>query len=896
MFSSRYSPCKVNNPRDGHMVILLPNQRLIINLDEASKWQKDAPVRALFDVTTSSPFLIKHAEAHSEDGNTEIIYEQLYDTTSWCEHGAIYLGEVKITVNNTVTILCLYGRSSSTNKIVTVVNPKDYNVKIEPDQILEIVVHGRSEDVIQQNSDFVKSDLIINGKKSQLWDNGSQLLEKLREETVICPNNSPHRESVFNIINRDIGSLPINPTLMGATKIEGEKRIKVNAIEPTATVVQRHYWLRLNPVECESIAVDKTHCFITNPELAGVSVTVGSERGTFFVYKVNLSLCQRGLIKKGWPAIENPDVIKETGKQQGLTDQYYSSSQGLIANPPHSLSHELSPTDVGVIIELASPSAMHPNVVEYPNIKWEVFSAPIQTAGSVGDKGSRLTVVSLPCRYINCNKIQRFLVVRNKMVTDSPCVDNAFFLGIIHIKCESLSVLGDKVINLWEVKTKNQKKDTVSGLQLKPQVRKPINKTKTTKTTALAIVPPVRPFTQQDAEAETARWRGVNWQTPVIPPLKRFVKVTVKEQFEELSIGAEVTVFETVVNKVFEDDTKRHRGNHRHSGHEHACAYTPAYQGKKKEENTSQKNEVRKTPPNQTSPARKENKVFMIDPKDEDYQVLTYKQELIIQCPVEYWGLKQDLEHLWLATTLSPGQPKVRIKSQRMVASTDGNYVQEFVVRFVPSYLREFKDKLGKHFSGGIRFENATSYFTIGIYLDVLAPIDEDEINAMQEQRAMFRDLLLVNKSAKLEMEREARAKEQAILAKAKAQETILANAKGGGMTHCIREDTIGCGTTLVNVNDRIKVILNTSHKDAQWDIGYIPDWLDFTNRRQTEYNDIFEFETNPKAFVAQMESLADLKFVHVKGDVKTQKVLSMRLVSPHIKPVKPVMPVDVLG
>lgn len=876
---SKYSPCKVQNPRDGHMIILLPNQQLIIDLDEASKWQKDVPALTLFDVTTSSPFLMRAAEKHKEDGSTEIVYEQVYDLTSWCEHGMVYLGEVHVAIQDAVAILCVYCRHSAKNDVVTVINPKNSHVKIEPSQILEIVIHGQDDSIMKQE-DYIKSDVIIHGKKSVLWENGTQFLEKLREETIICPETHPHRESIFNVINRDVTSLPVNPTMTPATKEAWEMKCKrIGKVSATTTTVQRHYWLRLNPVECEGLTVEKNQCFLSNPEIADVSITVNSGSNNYVIYRTNLSLCHRGLVKHGLPTAKNPDVVKETGKQQGLVDQYHSSINNLIVNPSYNLMHELSPTDVGVFLELSLPSAMYPTCVDYPNLKWEVTPAPIHSMGM--KRVPRLVVVDLPCRYINGKKVQRFWIIRDKLVmSDAPMSDNAFFLGVINIKCNSLSVLGDKILNLWEVKTKGKKLDVTTGLQLKQRkATKPLAKTTTT---ALAVVPPERRLPAATDRYDEARWR--NWPTKT----GNFIKVVVKEQFEEMSAGTEVTVFESIVNKVFDEDKgnkRHHHQNHRQGGHEHACAYSPNY-GKKKEE-TSQKNEVRKVRPNQTSPAKKENKVFMLDPKDGDYEVLTYKQELIIQVPVAYWGLEQDLQHLWLPVALSPGQPKLRIKSQRIVVSSiEGTYVQEFVVRLLPSFIKDHRHQIDRHFAGGIRFENAMSYFTVLVYLDVLSPIEEKEIDEMNDQLNWFRELIKLNGAAKADMASLKMYQERAILAKAAA--SIPQQTKSGGMTICLQEP-LGDSVTQVNINDRVKIMLDKRPlKDASLDLYGFPDWLDFTNRHKSEYYDIFEFEANSTK-VATAKLTDAVRFLHIQGNTTVYKTVKLQLVSP-------TMPVGVLG
>lgn len=890
MFSSKYSPVQVNNPQDGHMVVLLPNQQLIVNLAEASTWNHNTLPRTAFEVSTSSPFIVKQVEKHLDAGSTEYVYEQLYDLTSWCKYGTIYLGEVHIVLRNKKTTLCVYCRTSSTNDVVTVINPSNYEVKIEPNQILEVVINKEVSTVIM-DKDYTQSNLVIHGKESDLWKSGTTFVEKLREEVVFCPESSPHREDddPYKVIDRSVANLPINPTLTDTARSVAKRMLERRPT--TATMVQRHYWLRLNPLECQAIVIPEKKCFVSNLPLASLAISISEPAPAYMSFKkysVNLSLCHRGLTKHGLPKVVTPDAIKEIGRQKGFSDQYHSPKNNLLVNPSRSVSHELLISDGGLCLELALPSTMHPTSVEYPNLVWDVSASPIQTTGSL-KKIPRLAIMPLPSRYINNKKIQRFMIMKDKtVVTENYTFDQTLFLGVINIKCDKLSVLGEKIIHMWEVRKKTQTVDTKTSIKSSHKIIVPKSKN-----AALAIVPPTRMLPYSDEE-EAARW--VNYR--ITPPEQRtFTKIVITEQFDDITAGTDVSVFADVVNKVFEEDhkNKRHQRGHEHS----SCAYKATNESKKKETRSnhssslsliqSVKEEVRKVKQSQISPGSNEDKVFMIDPKDGDYEVIKFNQDLIIRLPVIFWGIDQDIQHLWMPTILCPGNPKIRITSQRMISNGDKGYLQEIVVKLIPLFIRENKEKIGEHFAGGIRFENVQSYFTVVLWMDVNRPIAESEIGCkFEEQMDMYRELIKVRKIAMEDMEAERKKQHDKIVAKAKEPTNDF-----GGMTISLTEP-IGSAETLVGINDRVKIVLKNDNKKSSWDIGGIPDWLDLTLRRQSEFTDVFEFEPNPKAFNIGMKAEAELLFVHIQGDKTTRKQgIKMRLRSPHVKAT---MPAGVLG
>ena len=106
-------------------------------------------------------------------------YKQLADLSHWIEFSTVYLGQINFTSNYLETWLCVFLQANNQVKsnIIAVVNPQGQNLKIEPHEIIEVIVYTSDPDPEWQYvicSDFLLEEI---GK------------EVLSLETVLKPND-----------------------------------------------------------------------------------------------------------------------------------------------------------------------------------------------------------------------------------------------------------------------------------------------------------------------------------------------------------------------------------------------------------------------------------------------------------------------------------------------------------------------------------------------------------------------------------------------------------------------------------------------------------------------------------------------------------------------------------
>lgn len=128
----RFNPIRVVNPSGiGHLVPLNPNQDFVLLLSAAMDLQ---------DIDYTSNFFDLKDTQDMRDGTHLFTFSQTYDLTQWASLGSIYLGEVIIIGKATASSLCVM-LASDKSDVLTVVNPKGFEIKSQPHQIIEVVVY-----------------------------------------------------------------------------------------------------------------------------------------------------------------------------------------------------------------------------------------------------------------------------------------------------------------------------------------------------------------------------------------------------------------------------------------------------------------------------------------------------------------------------------------------------------------------------------------------------------------------------------------------------------------------------------------------------------------------------------------------------------------------------------
>lgn len=143
----KYNPVKVVDPfTDGHAVRLQSCQAFQLILTKNSN--------EFYDVELNSEYLIiEKIERVFNNGIEKEIYfiSQKYDLSSWAKISNVFLGNVIVSrkqQTESVPVgyqICVYLNcvNESKQKVVTVINPNNHLIKIEPSSLLEIVIFGK---------------------------------------------------------------------------------------------------------------------------------------------------------------------------------------------------------------------------------------------------------------------------------------------------------------------------------------------------------------------------------------------------------------------------------------------------------------------------------------------------------------------------------------------------------------------------------------------------------------------------------------------------------------------------------------------------------------------------------------------------------------------------------
>ena len=177
---SQYSPVRIKDPLSDHYLVkILPTQGFDIHL---------TPSMGSVVVEPNSNFLYLAEKTIVED-NSIYRFKQKFDLSEWAEISKAYLGSISINAEKVQSLinLCIMLESKKVQDIVTVINPKRDEIRLEPGEILEVVLFDKalSPNMVWE-SQFVPSG------------NGNGLRYELSDEKVVKPLVSKHN----NILRR----------------------------------------------------------------------------------------------------------------------------------------------------------------------------------------------------------------------------------------------------------------------------------------------------------------------------------------------------------------------------------------------------------------------------------------------------------------------------------------------------------------------------------------------------------------------------------------------------------------------------------------------------------------------------------------------------------------------
>lgn len=132
----KYAPVQISNPTtENHLVRLCPNQSFQIRLDG---WFEAVDVDY-----TSRLFSLRDETHDAATGTRTLFFEQNLDLTLWSKVSNVFLGEIVVLGRTTTCSVCVVLDSTNPCKdfITTAVNPLGAELKIEPHQVLEVVLY-----------------------------------------------------------------------------------------------------------------------------------------------------------------------------------------------------------------------------------------------------------------------------------------------------------------------------------------------------------------------------------------------------------------------------------------------------------------------------------------------------------------------------------------------------------------------------------------------------------------------------------------------------------------------------------------------------------------------------------------------------------------------------------
>lgn len=285
----KYNPVRVSNPIQSHSVRLLPRQsiRLVLSRPETifSKVNADAKYEIILN---SDFFYIESFEDYNSKDQLVYIIAQKYDLSQWAEHSQIFLGEIIVKlIDNTheqadscgytgATIHVYHDALDNKSSILTVINPNNQTIKLEPHQTLELVCFEKDwQNNPIENWEVYIEDYEVESKgiflerlnhyilQTDLFD----LTDKIRvENKIVKPRYQPTLNPLLSskdtaiISSKEDGRKPgkewhfwFSFTKKSLEKIgsllNGEynvSKIKIRAVSPDKKVIEKSFFIKLN--------------------------------------------------------------------------------------------------------------------------------------------------------------------------------------------------------------------------------------------------------------------------------------------------------------------------------------------------------------------------------------------------------------------------------------------------------------------------------------------------------------------------------------------------------------------------------------------------------------------------------------------------------------------------
>lgn len=249
MPKKQYSPALVVDPTSqNHLVRLHPNQDFNLRLSSYVKEPK---------VYLTSEFLRLVSDVKNDESIT-YRFEQVADFTEWSQISSAYLGEVSVLSEDRISSVCalLESEASHHPNVVTVVNPTGTQVKVEPYQVLEVVVYEP------------------NGTQRDRWD------------LNITPGSGP-----LNLVYEQLGHEIVYPGISYESYLPPEDVDEVCLVMPRAfgtdkPLVEHHYWFRCKYESISAVMKETNGVF----DAGKISFMPGTEKSSTYHNSISIQL------------------------------------------------------------------------------------------------------------------------------------------------------------------------------------------------------------------------------------------------------------------------------------------------------------------------------------------------------------------------------------------------------------------------------------------------------------------------------------------------------------------------------------------------------------------------------------------------------------------------------
>jgi hypothetical protein len=394
----RYKLARITSPcSNGHSVRLRPEQGFFLRLPEVTrKW----------DIVLNSSFLIIERIEYDYEQNVVLVFiNQKYDFPLQSRISNLFLGNVIVyndieqSVNCCVFLECANRKKYS---VLTVVNPQNSLVRIDPHQLVEVVLF---------------TDPFVHWEESY----NDKFLELIRHETVLNDSESIYpQDDVFCPEPRNV-ELSTNLSLRECfNEVYEEKRKCDKSIE-------HHYWFRIRKEYLEKASDYPNGCY----GLGRLKFKPLGAKGVACPVRCNLVANLRGTAR------EKIDLVLFDAiayRAESWFHRYLDVGRRFLYAPAQLENIDIRSGQDFFFLEIPQPSTYYSDYGDHA-----VWKLDTEFAG-------KIKVNELEARTINGKQIQRFFVSNladPKHILPSEAKKEVPLLGSIRFTCRKVVGSGD---------------------------------------------------------------------------------------------------------------------------------------------------------------------------------------------------------------------------------------------------------------------------------------------------------------------------------------------------------------------------------------------------------------------------------------------------------------------